>query len=139
MLKAVVHGYDHAVAALKAAAAAGVPARLLSARGAAAYAGPAWFRELVAQACAAVPEAQATALLDCGSRAGDALAAIRAGVPAIAIDLPADAAANIADIATQAGVRIEDYEDAGALDLAACRDTESAHRACSEHLRSPHR
>ena len=136
VLTVVVHGYDHAVAALEAAAAAGVDVRLLSARGAAAYAGPAWFRDLVVQARTAVPGAEATALLDCAGRAGDALAAIRAGVPAIAIDLPAEAAAKIADMAAQAGTAMEPYDDTGALDLAACRDRDSARRMCAEWLNS---
>lgn len=133
-LTVIVHGYDHAVAALEAGAAVDVHVRLLSARGAAAYAGPAWFRDLVVQAKGAVPGAGVTALLDCADRAGDALAAIRAGVPAIAIDLPDAAAAKIADMAAQAGTAIEPYDDTGALDLAACRDRDSARRACAERL-----
>mgnify|MGYP003655974145 FL=1 len=133
MLTVIVLGYDHAVAALAAASAAGVPARLLSARGAAAYAGPAWFRDLVAQACAAVPDARADALLDCADRAGDALAAIRARVPAIAIDLPAATATRIADMAAQAGVEIAVWDDSGALDLAGHADPR---RACEEWLKA---
>jgi hypothetical protein len=133
MLTVIVHGYDHAIAALEAAAAAGVPACLLSARGAAAYGGPAWFRDLVEQACAAVPAANATSLLDCAGRAGDALAAIRARVPAIAVDLPADTAARIADMAAQAGVRIAVWDDAGALDLA---DHADPRRALAKWLNS---
>lgn len=133
VLTVIVHGYDHAVAALCAAAAASVPARLLSARGAAAYTGPTWFRDLVAQARAEVPEAKATALLDCADRAGDALAAIRARVPAIAVDLPPDVADRIADMAAQAGITVEPYDDAGALDLA---DAADPARACAKWLDS---
>lgn len=139
MLKVIVHGYDHAIAALETATAAGVPARLLSAPGAAAYSGPRWFRDLVDQARQAVPAAEASALLDCAGRAGDALAAIRAQVPAIAIDLPPEVAAKIADIATQAGVTIAAYDDSGALDLAACPDIDSARRACAGYLEKTQR
>ena len=137
MLKVIIHGYDQAVAALTVAQAAGVPVLLLSARAAAGYAGPGWFRDLVAQACAAVPEARADSLLDCADRAGDALAAIRAGVPAIAIDLPAETAARIADIAAQAGTRIAVWDDVGALDLG---DGADPARACAHWLdATPHR
>ena len=73
MLKIVIHGYDQAIAALAAAAAADRKVLLMSARAAAAYTGPGWFRDLVAQACAAVPAARADSLLDCADRAGDAL------------------------------------------------------------------
>lgn len=131
MLKVVVHGYAEAVAALEAAATAGVPTLLMSARGAAAHAGPAWFRDLVAQARAAVPAAEADSLLDCGDRPGDALAAIRARVPAIAVDLAADTAARIADMAAQAGVRIAPWDDSDALDLALHDDPA---RACADWL-----
>jgi fructose/tagatose bisphosphate aldolase len=131
MLKVVIHSYAQAEAALTAAAEAGVPALLLSAPGAAAYVGPAWFRELITAAQAAVPAALSQSLLDCADRPGDALAAIRAGVPAIAIDLPAATAARIADIAAQAGGRIAAYDSADALDLAGARDPL---RACRDHL-----
>ncbi len=133
MLKVIVHDYRQAVAALDAAAAAGEPVLLMSAPGAAAYAGPAWFRDLVAQAQAAVPDAQADALLDCAGRPGDALAAIRAGVPAIAVALPDAVKTRLADMAAQAGVRIAGYDPAGALDLA---DHGDPRRACAEWLES---
>lgn len=70
----------HSLAQAKAALAPGAPVLLLSAEGAASFAGPAWWRELVALACAAYPETDARSLLDCGDAPGHALAALAAGV-----------------------------------------------------------
>src|SRR5262250_1346021 len=91
----VVHSLGHAVAALKAAAAAGRRVTLASApgaggyagagwfrghsiaSGAGGYAGAGWFRGLVEAAREAVPEAPFSCLLDCGDEAGAVLAALR--------------------------------------------------------------
>jgi hypothetical protein len=78
-----VHSLAQAVAALGAAARAETGIVLLSAPGAAAYAGPAWFAEVLAVAAAEAGTAPAAAYLDCGPRPGDALAALRAGVPGV--------------------------------------------------------
>jgi DNA-binding NarL/FixJ family response regulator len=78
-----IHSAAEARAALAAAAEAGVAVTLVSAAGAGAYVGPAWFREVVEAARREHPDALAAALLDCGARAGDVLAAFRAGVPGV--------------------------------------------------------
>ncbi|UCH74133.1 MAG: hypothetical protein JSU82_17790 [Rhodospirillales bacterium] len=128
----VVHGLAHAEAALAAAAGLGVAVTLISAEGAAGYAGPSWFRMVVEEARAAHPEAQVTAVLDCGDMPGYALAALRDGAQIIRFS--GDTADKIADIAAQCGAQII-AERPAALDLApverARRDLE---RACRDWL-----
>ncbi len=128
----VIHGLAHAKAALAAAAELGVPVTLMSAKGAAGYAGPSWFRAVVDEARAAHPGVQVTAVLDCGDMPGYALAALRDGVDVIRFT--GKTAARIADIAAQCSARVI-AERPEALDLAtierARRDPE---RACREWL-----
>jgi len=95
---------------------------LVSPAGAAGFAGPGWFRELVAQARDAVPGVAFDSVLDCASEAGLALAAIREGVEAIAFDGPDDARGKIEDIAAQAGCALVEIDYAHALDLDQCAD-----------------
>ena len=75
----IIHGPDHAQAALAAAAEAGVPVVLVSAPWAAAAVGAPWFLAVVATARAAFPAVAAEAVLDCGDAPGLALAALRLG------------------------------------------------------------
>ena len=84
-----VYGLADARVAVGAAVAAGQPVVLLSAPAAAASIGPAWFREIVAQATDGQPEATVAGLLDCGGFAGHALAALREGLRAIVYAGPA--------------------------------------------------
>jgi hypothetical protein len=72
----VVHGLADAEAAL----AVGCPVTLLSAHGAALYAGCLWWREMVTRARATHPTVPALDILDCADAPGRALAAIRAGL-----------------------------------------------------------
>jgi hypothetical protein len=71
----IVHGMDHARQALS----VGRPVTLLSAPGAALYAGCGWWRALVRQARAAVPDVAVADVLDCADGSGQALAALRIG------------------------------------------------------------
>ena len=124
----IIHSLDHARVALGAAAEAGVPVTLASAPGAAAYTGPAWFREVVRIARADFPQVEVSAVLDCGTRAGDVMAALRLGLErvrftgkkAVAEKLTAMADAWGAELLTG---RIE------ALDLRGERDPSAACRA----------
>jgi hypothetical protein len=118
----IVHNLDHAVGALAAAAEAGTAVRLMSAPGAAAYGGAAWFGELTAQARDAHPEAEAEMVLDCGHEPGLALGAIRTGIEAIRITAPAKVREKIAAIATASGSRLVANDRARALDLLDARD-----------------
>jgi hypothetical protein len=70
----MVHGLEMAQAALR----PGRPVTLLSAEGAAAYAGVGWWQALVGLAHAAHPETMVQDILDCGDSPGRALEALRA-------------------------------------------------------------
>lgn len=102
----IVHGFEEARAALAAAAEAGRPVTLLSAPGAAGYAGIGWWRALVAAARAAEPDAVADDVLDCGELAGIAVAALHAGCPAIVFTGSEAQAARLAALAGVCGARM---------------------------------
>jgi Fructose-bisphosphate aldolase class-II len=76
----VVHSIEHVEAALAAAAALRVPVTLASAPGAAAQAGPAWFKALIEMASARHADVAVTAIIDCGDEPGAVMAALRAGL-----------------------------------------------------------
>jgi hypothetical protein len=78
----VVHGLPQARAALQPAR----PVTLLSARGAAIYAGCAWWAELIAAARELHPDLPVTDILDCADAPGRALAALRIGQLMIRLD-----------------------------------------------------
>jgi delta 1-pyrroline-5-carboxylate dehydrogenase len=113
----VIHSLAHAIAALKAAVQAGRSVVLASAPGAASYVGPGWFRELVAAAREAVPEASCSSLLDCGDNRGATLAALRSEVEGVVFTGRADVARRLADIASQYRVRFVAKRPVPALDL----------------------
>jgi hypothetical protein len=102
----VVHGLRHARAAL----APGLPVTLLSARGAAIYAGCGWWRALMQAAGAEID------ILDCADAPGYAMAALRLGQRGIILDHgPAFVAVSAA--AATLGAIVLDTRPA-ALDLA---------------------
>lgn len=127
----VVYALADARAALLAAIEHNIEITLVSPAGAAAYGGPAWFREVVAQARDAVPGATFDSVLDCASEAGHALAAIRDGVQAVCFDGPDDVGNKIRDIADRSGCAIVEIDYTHALDLNHCAD---AAAACREWL-----
>ena len=94
-----VYGPVHADVAPHIAREMGTPLFLLSAAGAAAYMGPAWFLALIRQTRERFPEADIQGALDCEAYAGYALAALRQGVKTIIYNGPAFDA--ITDIASQ--------------------------------------
>ena len=132
----IVHAPAHAVAALTAAAEAGREVILASAAEAGISAGPAWWRELIAAARAAVPTADSTALLDCGDDAGAAQGAVRGGAEGIIFTGHAEVADRLADIARQRDCRLVTERPAPALDLAAefFAPPDRLHRRCAEYL-----
>lgn len=71
----VVHGLDDARAVL----ALGLPATLLSAQGAATFAGAGWWRAVVDAATEEHPATPCRDILDCGDAPGHAMAALRLG------------------------------------------------------------
>jgi len=124
----VIYALADARAALQAAVEHDIEITLVSPAGAAGYGGPAWFRELVAQARDAVPGAAFDSVLDCASEAGLALAAIREGVRAIGFDGPDDVRHKIEDIAAQSGCAVATIDYDHALDLDQCADAAAACR-----------
>jgi hypothetical protein len=129
----LIHSLDDARAALAAASALGVPVTLASAPGAAGYAGPGWFGEVVAAAQAEHPAVAVRAVLDCGDAPGAVMAAIRwATTPGRArFDLrftgdPRHEKA-LGEMAAAAGLRLVRELGAG-LDLRRVRDPAEACR-----------
>ena len=132
----IIHSLTQAIAALRAAASARQAIVLASAPDAGGYAGPGWFKELVATAREAVPKPPCSALLDCGDNVGAALAAIRAGVEGVIFTGRADVARRLADIARQHSVRFATERSAAVLDLAEdfFASQEDIERRCAEFL-----
>ena len=131
-----IHSFAHGLAAARAAAEAGRPILLLSAPDAGIYAGPGWFKALIEAVQEAIPEAEFSAILDCGGDAGAAMAAIRAGIDAIVFTGRSDVAARLAGIAEAANLRILNEPPAASLDLARFffADPETLRHRCSEAI-----
>ena len=110
----VVHGLAEARAALR----PGFPVVLLSAPGAAGYAGCLWWRELVAAARACHPATPALDVLDCAAAPGYAMAALRVGQRLLVLDPACPAFAAVADAAGTVGAHLLPSRPP-ALDLAA--------------------
>ncbi|MDJ0611185.1 MAG: class II fructose-bisphosphate aldolase [Kiloniellales bacterium] len=127
----IVHSLDHARAALGAARELGAPVTLATAPAASAYLGPAWLPEVAALAAEAVPDVDCSLLLDCGDRAGDVMAALRAGVSQVVFDGPEAVAAKLDAIAEDCGGRLLRVRPPS-LDLMARDD---ALEACRDWLR----
>ncbi len=124
----IIHDLEHARAALAAAAAFDRPVTLVSAPGAAGYAGAAWFLNVVALAAADHPAAKWDAVLDCADRPGHVLAALRQGATAVRYAGSKSTAAKLAAIAERSGARLETGR-LKALDLRAETDPWAACRS----------
>ncbi len=124
----IVHNLAPARAALAAASALEAPVTLMSAPGAAAYLGAGYFQAMIEQARAEFPSVPAPALLDCGDKAGLALAALRQGVEAVRFNGKKDVEAKIAEIARKHGAELR-TDAPPALDLLDHADPEAACRA----------
>jgi hypothetical protein len=98
----IVHGLADARLALS----VGLPVTLLSAPGAALYAGCGWWRALVRQARAAFPHVPAADILDCGDGAGQALAALRIGQQRLVLTPGAPGWDAVAAIAAEHGCEV---------------------------------
>lgn len=95
----IVHGLAEAMAAL----AAGLPVTLVSAPGAASYAGCGWWRALVDSARGAYPAVPCLDILDCADSTGQALAALRIGINHLILWPDAPGRAAVLAIAAAAG------------------------------------
>lgn len=124
----VIHDLGHARAALAAAAEFDRPVTLVSASGAASYAGAAWFLRVIARAAAEQPAAKWDAVLDCGDRPGHVLAALRQGATAVRYTGSKATAAKLSAIAARTGARL-DTGRLKALDLRAETDPRAACRS----------
>jgi hypothetical protein len=109
----VVHGLVDARRALQLCR----PVTLLSAPGAALFAGCLWWREIVAAARAAHPATPACDVLDCADAAGQAMAALRAGQRRLILDPACPAFATVRAAAAALGAIVL-AERPPALDLA---------------------
>ena len=117
----LIHGVDDARAALRAAQETGRPVTVISAPGAAAYGGPAWFDNVVRHARAECPHARVTAILDCDDAAGYTLGALRYGIKHVRFDGRADVTAKLREIAAAQGATLI-TEEFATLDLRGARD-----------------
>ncbi len=127
----IVHGLGHATAALTAARAQNSPVTIASAVGAVRSGGAGWWRELAAQAHAAVPDATAKWVLDCADEAGMALAALREGVAAVALETDPSVWSRVSQIAAQCDAELVRLDRSGALDLA---NSNNPQQACDWYL-----
>lgn len=98
----IVHGLADACTAL----APGLPLILLSAPGAALYAGAGWWQAVIEAAHKQFPKTDATDLLDCADAPGRALEALRIGLKGIVLDPLCPAFPAIAESAARLGARL---------------------------------
>jgi acyl-CoA reductase-like NAD-dependent aldehyde dehydrogenase len=135
----VVHSLAQAIAALRAAAQTGRAVVLASAPGGGSYVGPGWFGAVIDAAREAAPDAQFSALLDCGDDIGAAEAAIRSKIEGVVFTGSPDVARRLADIARQHGVRLVTEHPPVALDLGTdfFALPEVLERRCAGVLRTP--
>jgi hypothetical protein len=96
----------------------GLPVTLLSAPGAAAFAGCLWWRALIGQAQAEFPDAVLDDVLDCADAPGQAMAALRVGQRRLVLDPACPAFAAVAAAAAPLGATVLACRPP-ALDLAA--------------------
>lgn len=112
----IVHGLRDIEAALVPR----LPLTLLSAPGAANYAGCGWWRALVSRAKALQPELVMGDILDCADAAGRALEALRLGQSWLVLDAACPAFSEVAATAETLGARVL-ASAPPALDLASPR------------------
>ena len=79
---------------------------LCSPEGASSYLGAGFWKALQDKADAEFPDVTFTLAMDCAQRAGDVMAALRAGVRTIVFTGPDDVAAKLRDMAGQLGAAI---------------------------------
>ncbi|MEX2648714.1 MAG: hypothetical protein WD673_06840 [Alphaproteobacteria bacterium] len=102
----VVHGRDDVAVVARLSLELEIPVTLLTAPGAADYAGPDVLLAMVRHGLAEAPESDVEAVIDCADAAGRALAALRAGWTRVLFTGSAETAARLADIAQQCGATL---------------------------------
>ena len=123
----IIHGLKHARTACTAARAAGMPVELHSAPNAVASLGPHWFQKILEEIGAEFPDLRIEGILDCGTSAGSALAALRQGLRRIRFSGNRKATEKIRDIARQQAAFV-DTRWPRALDLGREADPATACR-----------
>ena len=121
----IVHDLPQARAAAAQANAIGAPVELRSPPNGAAILGPGAFKAIADDLAQTHPGAASSMILDCGTNAGLALAALRQGCKDICVDVPTETHAKIAAIAQAQSARIHGPVES-ALDLAAAADSRTA-------------
>ena len=125
----IVYSLGDARAALAAARSLKAPITLASAAGAGGYAGPLWFKSLIATARADFPDIEVSTVLDCGAEAGTTLGALRHGFKRVRFTGNEQALGPLRQIAQELGAEIETGDAPEALDLLDAADPEAAARA----------
>lgn len=93
----------HSLADARAVLAFGLPVTLLSARGAALFAGSAWWRALVSKARDEFPNTAVDDILDCADASGLALSAFRLGQRVLILEPTAPGWSTVAAVAASLG------------------------------------
>lgn len=124
----IVHSLSQAKAAVLVAVAHKSAVTLLSAPGAAAFAGAGWFAAVIRAARESQPDADLLGILDCGSRPDLVQAALRQGLSQVVFRGDARLLRPLRDIARQQGGTILRRRPA-ACDLRHAADPEAACRA----------
>lgn len=132
----LVHDIADARAALGAAAALGVPVILVSPPSGAAALGPGWWQAAIDLARADYPEADCTAILDCGARADLVQAALRIGLRDLCFRGPRATARKLAEIAAHCGATLH-VRPREPLDLRGVSNREAACRAWLSGRQAP--
>ncbi|HLZ68196.1 MAG TPA: hypothetical protein VKQ29_18375 [Aliidongia sp.] len=112
----IVHSLAQALVAAEAAAALGKPLTLRSAAGAGGTLGVGWFASLRMLLAERYPDLDLMLVLDCADEAGTALGALRRGLKAVRVAVPAEARARLAALAEGYGARL-DADERPCLDL----------------------
>lgn len=128
----IVHSLEQAVMALSAAAEVGKPIILQNAPGSLYYCGSLYLLHMFREACALVPEAHASYILDCADAAALAIGALRDGHRAIRLkappEMPAEMLAKLGDF-TRAYHAALYTGEAASLDVRYVSDPKAAIRA----------
>ncbi|HIJ37333.1 MAG TPA: hypothetical protein HPP80_00425 [Rhodospirillaceae bacterium] len=114
----MVHSADQAKAALTAALDSDIDVVLVSPPFGAQSLGIAYFQAMLTLARQSVPDAKATAMLDCGDAPGLALAALFAGVEMVRLSADQDMLERLDQIARSLPGKIVDQRPHNILDLA---------------------
>jgi hypothetical protein len=107
----------HGLADIRDALSVGAPVTLLSAPGAAIFAGCLWWREVVRSGCSAFPQTPAIDVLDCADASGMAMAALRSDVVRLVLWPAAPGWSSVVRIAEDLGGFVQARSPV-ALDLA---------------------